>query len=157
MRDYFRLLMSCENILTGKIMDIYFPALIGGTIIGISSALLLLVSGRIFGVSGIIGGMFSADSAADLHWRVAVFLGLVCSGLFVFGFTPSNFSTDAIGNPVKTMLAGILVGYGSRLGSGCTSGHGVCGISRFSLRSLVATAVFIATGVMTVAVLGVAS
>ena len=124
-------------------------ALSGGLLIGLSAAVLLLFNGRIAGISGIVGGLLQRYKAGDFAWRMAFVLGLVLAPALyrVFGELPES-QIDA--SSATLVLAGLLVGFGSRLGSGCTSGHGVCGLSRLSPRSLVATATFMATGFITV-------
>jgi hypothetical protein len=122
-------------------------ALAGGAMIGAAGALLLLTHGRIAGISGISGSLLQA-STPDRAWRLAFLGGLVAAGLVGGLVAPS-----AIGASVRPLgvvvAAGLLVGFGTRLGSGCTSGHGVCGLSRLSARSLVAVATFMTTGVLT--------
>lgn len=125
-----------------------WSALGGGLLIGCAAALYVLLNGRIAGVSGVLGGLLRPHPA-DISWRVAFIAGLVVTPvmLAVFGhplIVPMESSYGAL------ILAGLLVGIGTRLGSGCTSGHGVCGISRFSPRSMVATACFMAAGFATV-------
>ena len=124
-------------------------ALSGGLLIGLSATVLLLFNGRIAGISGIVGGLLQRYKAGDFAWRVAFVLGLVLAPALyrVFGELPES-RIDA--GSATLVLAGLLVGFGSRLGSGCTSGHGVCGLSRRSPRSMVATATFMATGFITV-------
>ena len=124
-------------------------ALSGGLLIGLSAAVLLLFNGRIAGISGIVGGLLQRYKAGDFAWRMAFVLGLVLApSLYrVFGELPES-QIDA--GSATLVVAGLLVGFGSRLGSGCTSGHGVCGLSRRSPRSMVATATFMATGFITV-------
>jgi uncharacterized protein len=119
-------------------------ALAGGALIGLSAAILMLATGRIAGISGIIGGLFGTGRA-EATWRVAFVVGLVAgAGIAgVAGFAPSI----EIGAAWPVVVAGgLLVGFGTRLGSGCTSGHGVCGIARLSRRSILATLLFIAAG-----------
>ena len=121
------------------------PALAGGILIGLASVWLLLAHGRIAGISGIFNGLL-LPKAGDTAWRWAFVLGLIAAGFLdqaVFGAAALPGSGLSIG---WIVLAGLLVGFGTRLGSGCTSGHGVCGNSRFSLRSQVATLTFIAVG-----------
>ncbi len=119
-------------------------AIAGGALIGLSAAVLWLANGRIAGISGIVGGML-APLNADFAWRAAFVVGLVAAPLlyrFVGGRLP-DLGTSA---PLAVVgAAGLLVGFGTRLGSGCTSGHGVCGLARLSQRSLTATAVFLLT------------
>ena len=124
-------------------------ALSGGLLIGLSAAILLLLNGRIAGVSGIVGGLLQRYRAGDFAWRVAFVLGLVFAPALyqLFGELPES-RIDA--GWAMLVVAGVLVGFGSRLGSGCTSGHGVCGLSRLSPRSLVATATFMGTGFIAV-------
>ena len=120
-------------------------ALFGGLLIGLSAAVLLLCNGRIAGISGIVGGLLQRYKAGDFAWRVAFVLGLVLAPVLyrLFAELPES-RIDA--GWAMLVVAGVLVGFGSRLGSGCTSGHGVCGLSRLSPRSLVATAAFMSTG-----------
>lgn len=124
-------------------------ALTGGLLIGLSAALLILCNGRIAGISGIVGGLLQRPQTGDVGWRAAFVLGLVLAPMLyqVVAGLP-EIRIDA--GWAVLLLAGVLVGYGARLGSGCTSGHGVCGLSRLSPRSLVATLTFMATGFITV-------
>ena len=123
-----------------------WASLAGGMLIGAAAALLVLLSGRIAGVSGIVGGLI-ALRRGDIAWRWAFIGGLLVAPLAML-FYPMNPRIDA---GLGTLaLAGLLVGLGTRYGSGCTSGHGVCGLSRLSPRSLVATGAFMAAGVATV-------
>ena len=130
-------------------------ALGGGALIGAASALLFLTHGRIAGISGVLGGLLP-PAAPDRAWRLAFLVGLVAAGVAGAVVAPS-----AIGASVRPLLAviaaGLLVGFGTGLGSGCTSGHGVCGLSRGSLRSLAAVMTFMATGAATAFVAGVVS
>jgi uncharacterized membrane protein YedE/YeeE len=134
-------------------------ALAGGVLIGLASVWLLAANGRIAGISGILHGLF-ADPPGDRAWRIAFLAGLLVAGIawhLLAGPAPVR---EGFGLGWAA-LAGLLVGYGTRLGGGCTSGHGVCGLGRLSLRSLVAVAVFMAAGMAAVFamrhVLGVAS
>lgn len=123
-------------------------ALAGGLVIGAATALFLLVNGRIAGISGIIGGLFRMQTG-DIGWRAAFIAGLLLSATawqFFHALPEIRIET----NYMLLAAAGLLVGYGTRLGSGCTSGHGVCGISRGSPRSIAATITFMATGFATV-------
>ena len=127
-------------------------ALLGGALIGLASVLLLAFNGRIAGISGILGGLIQPVSG-DTGWRVAFALGLVGGGAALSVFAPT-LVPDALPMPWPLMaVAGLLVGFGARLGSGCTSGHGVCGIGRLSPRSFLATGTFVATGAITVFVM----
>jgi uncharacterized protein len=124
------------------------PALLGGVLIGIAAAMFILLNGRIAGISGVIGGLL-APGWADMGWRVAFIAGLVLAPLFwSLAAALPEIRIDA-GYPLL-IVAGFLVGLSTRYGAGCTSGHGVCGISRLSPRSLVATGCFMATGFATV-------
>jgi uncharacterized membrane protein YedE/YeeE len=116
------------------------PAVAGGALIGLAIALLLLVLGRVAGISGIVGGLVTAEPR-ERGWRALFIAGLLAGGLLARMVSPGALGTIATPVPVL-LLAGVLVGFGTRLGGGCTSGHGVCGISRGSLRSFVATATF---------------
>lgn len=117
-------------------------ALAGGVLIGMAAALLLLTHGRIAGISGIVGGLLS-PSTKDRSWRYAFLAGLVVTGLAAHLVAPASTGGAS---PALAIAGGLLVGYGARRGSGCTSGHGVCGLARLSRRSLVAVATFMTTG-----------
>jgi len=131
-----------------------WAALAGGVLLGVASALFILFNGRVLGISGILGGLIKPQSG-DVGWRVALVAGLLVSPLVYGLLAPEGFITapriDASLGLV--VLAGLLVGIGTRYGSGCTSGHGVCGLSRLSPRSLVATLAFMAAGFATVFVI----
>jgi uncharacterized protein len=124
-------------------------ALTGGLLIGIAGALLLLFNGRIAGISGIVGGLLQRHMAGDMAWRVAFIAGLILAPVLyrLFANLPESRIDTGVG---VLILAGVLVGYGTRYGSGCTSGHGVCGLSRLSPRSMVATLTFMCSGFATV-------
>lgn len=124
-------------------------ALIGGTLIGASAAALLLVLGKVAGISGIAGAIPHADTG-DRAWRIAFIAGLASGGMLLRVLVPNAVQFDVERSVATVVAAGLLVGYGTRLGSGCTSGHGLCGVARASRRSIVATATFIATGMVTV-------
>lgn len=129
--------------------------LLGGVLIGASAALLLATLGRVAGVSGILGGLLPwprVNTSFELGWRAAFLMGLFVVGLLAQALDTGALTNSAPRSVPVLVLAGLLVGFGTRLGAGCTSGHGVCGISRGSLRSLVATLTFITTGALTVAV-----
>jgi uncharacterized membrane protein YedE/YeeE len=121
----------------------------GGVLLGVASSLLLLFNGRICGISGIIGGLPAAPHG-DRAWRVAFFAGLLCGGGAFVLFDRGALALASEQTTGMALLAGVLVGAGTRLGNGCTSGHGLCGIARLSKRSIVATMVFMATGAATV-------
>lgn len=125
-----------------------WAALAGGVVLGLASALFVLLNGRILGISGIVGGLLR-PRAGDVGWRLAFVLGmLVAPGLYWLVVGPTQPRIDATWGMV--VIAGLLVGVGTRYGSGCTSGHGVCGLSRMSPRSLVATMAFMGAGFVTV-------
>ena len=125
-----------------------WTALAGGVLLGLASALFVLLNGRILGISGIVGGLLR-PRAGDMGWRLAFVLGmLVAPGLYWLVVGPTQPRIDATWGMV--VMAGLLVGVGTRYGSGCTSGHGVCGLSRMSPRSLVATLAFMGAGFVTV-------
>jgi uncharacterized membrane protein YedE/YeeE len=128
-----------------------YASLAGGVLIGVAAALFVLLNGRIAGISGILGGLLTPVKG-DIGWRVAFVLGLVGSPLLyaLFASVPAP-RIDA--GWAALVLAGLLVGMGTRYGSGCTSGHGVCGLSRLSPRSLAATAAFMGAGFVTVYVI----
>ena len=126
-------------------------ALAGGIVLGLASALFFLFNGRVLGISGIVGGLLR-PKAGDVLWRLSFLLGmLVAPSLYVAFVGPMQATIDA--SWAMVIVAGLLVGLGTRYGSGCTSGHGVCGLSRLSPRSLVATLSFMAAGFFTVFVL----
>jgi uncharacterized membrane protein YedE/YeeE len=130
-------------------MESFVYPLIGGALIGLASIGLLLFNGRIAGISGIFGGLLGRISA-DALWKVAFVAGLVAGGLVLRVVLPQAFESSVVRSLPALLVAGFLVGFGTRLGSGCTSGHGVCGLSRFSPRSLVAVLSFIGAGVAVV-------
>ncbi len=126
-------------------------SLIGGALIGIASALFILANGRIAGISGILGGLLR-PAQGDVQWRIAFLLGLVVAPALVYLFMPLTEPTiDA--DTGTLVAAGLLVGIGTRYSGGCTSGHGVCGLSRLSPRSLVATLAFMGAGIAIVFVM----
>ena len=135
-------------------IDQFFMPLVGGVLIGLSASLLLLLKGRIFGVSGILSGVL-IPKTGDTAWRVAALGGLVTAGILLLLVRPESMAVVNVGSPWRYIVAGLLVGFGTQLGSGCTSGHGVCGISRLSPRSIAATLTFIASGMMMVALMRV--
>ena len=124
-------------------------SLCGGVLIGLSASLLLLSDGKIAGISGIMGGLLHPVKK-DTAWRVLFIFGLLTGGLLFQFLLPEVFTIGITRSTSTLILAGLLVGFGTRLGNGCTSGHGVCGLSRFSPRSLVSTVTFIVTGAITV-------
>lgn len=123
-------------------------SLIGGLLIGFSTLLMILWLGKIAGISGIVGQLWSA-AAGDRAWRLAFVSGLMLAPLLYACWSPLP-AVQIVTSTPGLVVAGLLVGFGTRLGSGCTSGHGVCGLSRLSLRSLVATLTFMATAILVV-------
>lgn len=125
---------------------------IGGALIGLAAALLLALNGRIAGISGIVGGLLP-PRAGDMGWRLLFVAGLALGALVVRVFTGEPLAAPTGSSSFMLVLGGLLVGFGSRLGSGCTSGHGICGLARFSPRSMVAVATFMGSAMITVFVL----
>ena len=119
--------------------------------LGLASALFILINGRILGISGIVGGLLR-PRAGDTSWRLSFVLGLFAAPL-LYGLVTDLPQSRVEASWITVVIAGILVGLGTRLGSGCTSGHGVCGLSRLSPRSLIATMTFMGAGFLTVYVL----
>lgn len=128
-----------------------YSSLAGGLLIGAAVAALWILCGRVAGISGIVGGLLRA-ARGDAAWRLLFLGGLVGGGLLMRLVAPASFPKAAPGSLGLLAAAGLLVGFGTRLGNGCTSGHGLCGISRLSPRSLVATGVFMSVGMLTVAI-----
>lgn len=128
-------------------------AVAGGALIGLSAAILMLVSGRIMGVSGIVSGL-STQKGQERNWRLVFIAGMLAGGVVVASIWPDKLAVTLHDSPLTLAVAGVLVGFGSRLGSGCTSGHGICGMARGSVRSWVATGVFTVTAALTVYLTG---
>jgi len=127
-------------------------ALLGGALIGLSASLLLLLNGRMAGISGIMNGLFSSPIKEEM-WRGLFLLGLVLGAIGYQTFSESGIPIRQDYPMSAIIIGGFLVGIGTRMGSGCTSGHGICGISNFSIRSISATLTFMASGIITVYVL----
>ena len=123
--------------------------LVGGILIGIAATLLLLFNGRIAGISGILGGIISSNAPGERFWRLAFICGLMIGAAF-FALMRGGFALRLQAEGPMLIVAGLLVGFGTRLGSGCTSGHGVCGLARRSPRSIVATMIFMIVAALTV-------
>jgi uncharacterized membrane protein YedE/YeeE len=123
-------------------------ALVGGGLIGLAASVLLIGSGRIAGISGILAGILSR-TPGDVLWRALFVFGLLAAGGVAALWAPTSIGASPRSLPTA-LAAGLIVGVGTRLGNGCTSGHGVCGISRLSTRSIVATITFIAAGMLSV-------
>jgi uncharacterized membrane protein YedE/YeeE len=137
----------------GGIMYSFINPLVGGMIIGLSASLLLLFKGRIFGVTGILAGALGKPTKSNL-WQIAVVMGLISGSFFLSLVSPDFFDYSIPRSTLQLVIAGLLVGFGTRLGGGCTSGHGVCGLPRLSLRSILATITFMISGAITVSILG---
>lgn len=133
-----------------EFMDDQILSIIGGIAIGAGAGLLLLTAGRTAGVSGICSGLwFFGDP--QWRWRLIFVLGLLCSAVLWAGIWPERFAASSETYWVRALVGGSMVGFGTRLASGCTSGHGVCGVARLSKRSITATCVFLGTAILTVA------
>ena len=129
-------------------MNSWMMALAGGVLIGIAATLLLWLTGRIAGISGILGAVLVPRSG-DVAWRVAFLVGLVGAGAAYLWLVPGTYSPRQGFSPLLLVIAGLLVGFGTRMGNGCTSGHGVCGLGRLSMRSFAAVLTFMATAIAT--------
>jgi uncharacterized protein len=127
----------------------FMPAIIGGCLIGLAAVLMMWINGRILGVSGFAGGLI-ARQGDDRIGKFVFLLGIVLTGTLVAMVVPTANPGALTSNPMLLIGAGLAVGFGTRLGSGCTSGHGVCGMARLSGRSLTATLVFMAVAIATV-------
>lgn len=122
----------------------------GGLAIGLGAVLLMLGLGRILGATGIMSGMVFAESREELSWRVAMVIGMMAAPGLIYLVSGTMPAVDVPVSPAMIIIGGVIVGLGASLGSGCTSGHGVCGLSRLSIRSLVAVPTFMATAAITV-------
>jgi len=128
--------------------EILYP-LIGGSLIGIAVTLMLLFNGRVTGISGILAAALTRPTAEGL-WRLTFVFGLLVGGLIIQMIHPDLFVNVSGRSASVVLIAGLLVGYGTVMGSGCTSGHGICGMSRLSIRSVLATMIFMLFGFLTV-------
>jgi uncharacterized protein len=122
---------------------------LGGIILGLAAALLLVGNGRIAGVTGILGGLVEGEEGRG--WRASFIVGMLVGGVGLLLWRPQSLPGSAIDSLSVLLVAGLLVGFGTRMANGCTSGHGICGLSRGSIRSLIATVTFMATAIATVA------
>ena len=122
----------------------------GGLLIGLGAVLLMLGLGRIFGATGILSGTVFFENRAEMTWRLALVVGMVSAPLVIFAVTGEMPDLTVPVSPAMIVIGGVIVGLGASLGSGCTSGHGVCGLSRLSVRSLVAVPTFMTTAAVTV-------
>ena len=124
--------------------------LMGGLLIGLGGAVYLLGNGRVMGASGILGGLVDGSARNEIAERLAFIVGLIGMPLLMRTLIAPHSETHLTGNLLLVVIAGLLVGVGTRIANGCTSGHGVCGISRLSMRGIVATLIYIAAGALTV-------
>lgn len=127
-----------------------FASFGGGLLIGLGAVLLMLGLGRIFGATGILSGAVFAESRDEMSWRIALIVGMVLAPGLIFLLTGAMPELTVPISPAMIVIGGVIVGLGASLGSGCTSGHGVCGLSRLSVRSLVAVPTFMVTAAITV-------
>jgi len=130
-----------------------FASFGGGLAIGLGAVLLMLGLGRILGATGVLTGLVFADNRDELSWRVAMVVGMIAAPGVIFALTGTMPEISVPVSPAMIVIGGVIVGFGASLGSGCTSGHGVCGLSRLSIRSLVAVPTFMATAAITVFVI----
>jgi uncharacterized protein len=126
-----------------------FASLAGGILIGLSAAALLLFNGKIAGISGIVAGILQ-PAPSDTSWRLSFVAGLLAGGLILRVLLPQSFEFGTVRSLGALAIAGLLVGAGTRLANGCTSGHGVCGVARLSVRSMLATTIFMVSGTVVV-------
>ena len=124
-------------------------SLMGGILIGIAATIFFFVNGRIMGISGILGNLIATKETDQKFWRIIFILGVLI-GPLIFILLFKEIKSEMVANTTLLIISGFLVGLGTSLGNGCTSGHGICGLSRFSIRSIVATLVFVISGMITV-------
>jgi hypothetical protein len=129
------------------IFEVSWVSLLGGVMVGASAVVLMLFNGKTAGISGILNG---AVENADRIWRIVFLIAMALGGVFAVYVLGGHVPTEYSGNLVLVVVAGLFVGVGTRIGNGCTSGHGICGVGRFSIRSVVATCTFMATAMLTV-------
>ncbi|MEX0347787.1 MAG: YeeE/YedE family protein [Paracoccaceae bacterium] len=127
-----------------------WASLLGGVLIGLAATLLMLVFGRVMGATGVLAGMLWPSSGQDFAWRAALLSGMVTGPFVVFALTGKMPTVEVPVSPLLLVIGGLIVGMGVTFGSGCTSGHGVCGMARLSSRSIVATLTFMSTTFATV-------
>ncbi|WP_120634653.1 YeeE/YedE family protein [Ruegeria sp. EL01] len=130
-----------------------FASLGGGLLIGFGAVLLMLGLGRIMGATGIMSGLVFAENTVEFSWRAALAAGMILAPGLIYAVTGTMPAIDVPISPLMIVIGGVIVGLGASLGSGCTSGHGVCGLSRLSVRSLVAVPTFMVTAAITVFVI----
>ena len=137
-------------------VDSFTPlaSLVGGVMIGIAALLLMLTHGRVMGVSGILGGilggLIGSSDKSDISWRVLFVIGVLAGPFLVMALTGAPVERASVASGFTLPIAGFLVGLGTAIGAGCTSGHGICGLARLSVRSAVAVGMFMATAIVTV-------
>ena len=124
-------------------------SLMGGILIGIAATIIFFVNGRIMGISGILGNLIATKETDQKFWRIIFILGVLI-GPLIFIILFKEIKSEMVANTTLLIISGFLVGLGTSLGNGCTSGHGICGLSRFSIRSIIATLVFVISGMITV-------
>jgi hypothetical protein len=124
-------------------------SLMGGILIGIAATIIFFVNGRIMGISGILGNLIATKETDQKFWRIIFILGVLI-GPLIFILLFKEIKSEMVANTTLLIISGFLVGLGTSLGNGCTSGHGICGLSRFSIRSIIATLVFVISGMITV-------
>ena len=124
-------------------------SLMGGILIGIAATIIFFINGRIMGISGILGNLITTEETDQKFWRIIFILGVLI-GPLIFILLFKEIKSEMVANTTLLIISGFLVGLGTSLGNGCTSGHGICGLSRFSIRSIVATLVFVISGMITV-------
>ena len=124
-------------------------SLMGGILIGIAATIIFFVNGRIMGISGILGNLIITKETDQKFWRIIFILGVLI-GPLIFILLFKEIKSEMVANTTLLIISGFLVGLGTSLGNGCTSGHGICGLSRFSIRSIIATLVFVISGMITV-------
>ncbi|ELU49710.1 hypothetical protein B878_21912 [Vibrio campbellii CAIM 519 = NBRC 15631 = ATCC 25920] len=129
------------------IFEVSWVSLLGGVMVGASAVVLMLFNGKTAGISGILNG---AVENADRIWRIVFLIAMALGGVFAVYVLGGHVPTEYSGNLVLVVVAGLFVGVGTRIGNGCTSGHGICGVGRFSVRSVVATCTFMAAAMLTV-------
>ena len=129
-------------------------SLVGGVMIGVAALLLMLTHGRVMGISGILGGVLgglaSSSTRLDVGWRVLFVIGVIAGPLLVIALTGAPVDSTPVASGFTLPIAGFLVGLGTAIGAGCTSGHGICGLARLSVRSAAAVGMFMATAIVTV-------
>ena len=125
-------------------------SLVGGVMIGVAALLLMLTHGRVMGVSGILGGLIVPSDKSDISWRVLFVIGVLAGPFALMAVTGAPVERSAVASGFTLPIAGFLVGLGTAIGVGCTSGHGICGLARLSIRSFVAVGLFMTTAIITV-------